>query len=232
MKISYGGANVRTASGRGGAENIANGDGYGDVEGLAGECPPRRVKYAAFLKLLMFSLFIGIAQGSHESTNRSVMKGTPLQRGQATVHEYADRLLGEPPMDYEEVYGTFKKEVLEKLACDEEQCQTIKSSVKSYFDRIKWNMTDQQNGKESEMGDDRSNNALDTGNEERKSYKYAGIFGSLIDLVLNYNLTSVTILIIVLAYFKSGYLPVAMGVIILLNIFWELESLNKKLKIL
>ncbi|GAB65951.1 Pv-fam-h protein [Plasmodium cynomolgi strain B] len=230
MKMNYGGANVITACG-GGAQNVTSHDGYGDVEGLAGKCPRKGVKYAAFLKLFMFALFIWIVQVSHESTNRGVMRGTP-QLAQAIVHKSANRLLAEPPMDFDEVYGTFKKHVLEKLGCDEEQCQTIKNSVKSYFDKIKWNVTDQQNAKESERESGGSNNASDKGNKEKKSYKYTGLFGSLIDLVLNYKLTSLTILILSLGYFKSRYLLVFMGVVILLNLSWELESLNKKLKIL
>ncbi|CAG9478593.1 Plasmodium exported protein, unknown function [Plasmodium vivax] len=230
MKMSYGGANVITACG-GAAQNVTSADGYGDVEGLAEQCPRKGVKYAAFLKLFMFALFVWIARGSHESATRGVMGETP-QRGQATMHKSANRLLAEPPMDFDEVYGTFKKNVLEKLGCDEEQCQTIKNSVKSYFDKIKWNVTDQQNAKESEEGSGGSDNASDKANKEKKSSKSVGIFGSLINLILNYKLTSLTILIVALGYFKSRYLLVVMGVIIVLNMFWELESLNKKLKFL
>ncbi|GAB69711.1 Pv-fam-h protein, partial [Plasmodium cynomolgi strain B] len=65
MKISYVGANIITAFG-GGAQNVTSGDGYGDVEGSAAQCPRKVVKYAAFLKLFMFVLFMLLAQVSYE----------------------------------------------------------------------------------------------------------------------------------------------------------------------
>ncbi|GAB69925.1 Pv-fam-h protein, partial [Plasmodium cynomolgi strain B] len=83
-----------------GAQNVTSGDGYGDVEELAVQCPRKVVKCAAFLKLFMFALFMLLSQVSHESTNRGVMRGTP-QLAQAIVHKSANRLLAEPPMDFD-----------------------------------------------------------------------------------------------------------------------------------
>ncbi|CAA9989868.1 Plasmodium exported protein, unknown function [Plasmodium knowlesi strain H] len=228
--MNYGGANEITACGEG-AGNVASGDGYRNVKGLPGQCSHNGVKYATFLKLLMFVLFIWIVQDSHESTNHGIMQET-LQRGQGIIQKSANRLLAESPMNLEEVFGTFKENVLEKLGCDEKQCQLVKNSVKSYFDKIKWNVSNQQNAEEKEEGSGGSDNSTDKANNEGKgNYKCGGIFTSLMNLVLNYKLTSLTILILALAYYKSRYLLVVMGAVILLNIFWELESLNKKLKI-
>ncbi|KJP87764.1 hypothetical protein AK88_02520 [Plasmodium fragile] len=164
-----------------------------------------------------------------QNTDHRVIEGTP-QQGQASVHKNTNRLLAEGRMDFDEVYGTFKKQVLEKLGCDEEQCTAVKNSVKSYFDKIKWNVKDQQGAEKSGERSKALECASEKGKEGSDSYKYTGALGSLIHLVLNYKLTSLTILILALAYFKSRYLFVVMGIVILLNIFWELESLNKKLK--
>ncbi|ANQ07900.1 Pv-fam-h protein, partial [Plasmodium coatneyi] len=230
MMISYGGANVISACG-GRARNVMGGDGYRNVEGLAGQCPRKGVKYAAFLKLLMFALFIWIVQDSHRSTRHGIAEGIPQQE-QVAVHKGASRLLAESQMNFDEVYGTFKEHVLEKLGCDEEECQKVRNSVKSYFDKIKWNVENEQSAKESEEESGGSDNSSDRKNKGKRNYKCAGILGSLIDSVVNYKLTSLTIFILALGYFKSRYLLVVMSAVILLNVFWELESLNKKLKIL
>ncbi|ANQ07481.1 Pv-fam-h protein, partial [Plasmodium coatneyi] len=228
--ISYGGTNIIIACG-GGAQNVTGGDGYRNVKGLAGQCTRKGVKYAAFLRLPMFVLFIWIEHSSHRTGNHGIVQGTP-QRGQVIVHKSTNRLVAEPPMNFDEVYGTFEENVLEKLGYDEEQCQTVKNSVKSYSDKIKWNVANEQSAEESEKGSGGSDNASDKRNRGKGNYKCAGIWGSLIDSVVNYKLTSFTILILALGYFQSRYLLEVMSIVILLNVFWELESLNEKLKIL
>ncbi|GAW80442.1 Plasmodium exported protein, unknown function [Plasmodium gonderi] len=214
-------------------QNIVKRNENDNVERLKEKHSRKRISSLIILKFFIFALFKWIIERSNESNLNGAIKDSSMQ-GVTTICARTNRRLAEPKMDFDEVYETFKKNVLEKLGCNEEECKTIRSSVKSYFDEIKWKSTNQQDsnlcaGENGELNNLSEEKCEET-SKEKNNLKSEGILNSFINFVINYKLTCVTFLIFTLMYFKSKYLFFVMGIIIMLNLFWELESLNKKLK--
>ncbi|SBS82557.1 Plasmodium exported protein, unknown function [Plasmodium ovale] len=99
-------------------------------------CARDRILSLPFLKIMIFTLLLWIIQCSTDFLCRS--GANVEQDSKGTTYFRVNRLLGQPLLEFDSIFKIYEENFLNKMGCNEDEKQKIKSTVKSYFDKINW----------------------------------------------------------------------------------------------
>ncbi|GAW80443.1 Plasmodium exported protein, unknown function [Plasmodium gonderi] len=115
------------------AKYVASPFNNNDAKTKNDNCTSKIMSTIGVCKIVGFSLLLWIIECSNVHSSGETKRYYSNEKASGLIH---NRLLGQPIVEFDEVFDMYQSSFLDKMGCDDAQKGQIKTMMKSYFDKI------------------------------------------------------------------------------------------------